>query len=115
VVELFLKSLDSGESGSSWNQLPPAAKAQLEDNPAKWDALYKNAVAPLGQSVSRQLVGESGAGAALPGLPPGVYKSYTYRTKFKNDAGSRAELVIVRGNEKEAWEVFQYQVSLATF
>jgi hypothetical protein len=115
VVELFLKSLDSGEAAASWKQLAPAARAQLDDSPDKWETLYRNAVAPLGRSLSRQLVGESGSGSAMPGMPPGVYKSYTYRTKFQNDNGHRSEMVVVRGNEQEVWEIYQYQVSLAMF
>lgn len=115
VVEKFLGTIDAGNPTPSWDMLPSAARAQVDNSESNWTRLYENARAPLGKVMSRTLVGESKVEASTGPFPPGVYKAYTFKSKFQKDAAYRMETVILRGNEKEQWEIFLYNISISTF
>lgn len=114
VVQEFLKALDSGEAINTWKLMPDAARLQLDHKIGNWERLYKNAIEPLGAMESRTLVGE-GKVEANAGVLPGVYKGYTFKTKYSKDSGYRMEVVTLRGNDKERWEIYQYNISISTF
>lgn len=114
VVDNFLKAISSGNPAESWALLPDDARDLINGGETTWDSLYKNVVAPLGAVESRTLVGETKLDSP-PGFPPGIYRSFSYRSKFKADVGFRNEIVIIRGNESDKWEVFSYQISLGNF
>lgn len=113
VVNAFLAAIDSGDPRQSWALLPGPARSQVGDSEAAWDELYKNVVVPLGHAVSRTLIGQS-QGQSPPGAPPGIYHSYTYKTKYSNDGADRLENVVLRANSSDAWEIFGYQISPVT-
>jgi hypothetical protein len=112
VAHAFFDALATGDPSRSWALLPAAARQQV-DSEAAWDKLYASALRPLGNVQHRELVGEA-AQTSPPGWPPGAYKGLTFRTRFANDDAPRAESLVLRGNDREQWEVFSYQVSLAT-
>jgi hypothetical protein len=113
LVGEFFTAVDSGNPQESWGLLSPSGR-ELAGSESEWASLYATVLAPLGKATKRELVGRSASQTQVPGLPPGAYTSFMYRTKFANDRSPRAEAIVLRGNESEKWEVFSYQVSLAT-
>jgi hypothetical protein len=112
TIDAFFTALDSGDPDKSWVLLPEAARSQVNNSFDVWRELYKNDISPLGRVQSRIQIGQS-LMKSPPGVPPGVYAQYTYKTKFANDAGYRTEMLILRGNSQDAWEVYSYQISTA--
>jgi hypothetical protein len=113
VVDSFLKAISLGNPAESWALLPDDARDLIKGGETTWDNLYKNVVAPLGPVESRSLVGETRIDSP-PGFPPGIYRSFSYKSKFKGESGFRNEIVVVRANASDKWEVFSYQISLGT-
>jgi hypothetical protein len=113
VVENFFEALDSGEPARSWALLPDAARQQVSNSEATWNDLYRNTLSPLGKVESRTPVGENRL-ESPPGIPVGIYKVFSFRTKRADDSGARMESVMVRANSSEAWEIFSYQISATT-
>lgn len=114
VINAYLAAIDSGNPDRSWNLMSDSAREFVANNEATWVNLYNNNLVPLGHSETRTLVGQ-GKEISPPGFPPGIYRIFTYKSKFAADSGCRNEVVTVRANSSDAWEIFSYQISLATF
>jgi hypothetical protein len=113
VATAFLNAVDSRDPSRSWALLSETARHQVSNSEAAWNELYKNDISPLGQTQSRTLIGQ-GQAESPPGVPPGLYHWYSYRTKFSNETGSRLENVTLRANSDNGWEVYSYQISPTT-
>lgn len=113
VVNAFLAALDTGKPEDSWALLPESARQQVDNNETRWDELYKNNITPLGALVSRVLVSQDKK-QSPQGVPPGIYRTFTFKSKRQADQGFRFEAVTVRANSANAWEVYSYDISPIT-
>jgi hypothetical protein len=113
VAMAFLKAVDSGDPSQSWGLLSNTAKSQVNDTEAGWALLFRNDILPLGPVQSRTLIGQ-GRAESPAGAPPGLYRWYTYKTKYSNDTGPRLENVMLRASPDDTWEIFAYQISPST-
>lgn len=113
VITPFLDALSSGKPKEAWAQLGPSGRSQVGDDEEKFLNLYRIDIAPLGTLESRIEIGESRAESPA-GAPPGLYRVYSYRTKYANDHGFRNEQVAVRANSDSHWEIYSYQISPQT-
>lgn len=112
VAEAFLAALATGDPDKSWALVSETGRRQLNGDANAWRELYVNTLKPLGHPTSRVKISQ-GQMESPPGVPPGLYYQYSYKTKYSNDTGFRQEIVVLRANAKNAWEVYTYQISLA--
>jgi Protein of unknown function (DUF4019) len=113
VVTEFLNAVDSEDPHRSWALLSEGARQHVSGSETAWNKLYANDVAPLGHVESRTLIGQQQA-ESPPSAPPGLYRSYTYKTKYAADAGPRLESVTLRANSNDRWEIYSYLISPTT-
>ena len=110
----YLNESDNGDVQRIWDLTDPTAQRDLLGSLANIQEIYNQARKPRGQVVSRVRVGTDVA-LNLPGRPEGVYRSITYVTKFSNDAGKRAETLLLRATPSQFWQAYGYQISAGTF
>jgi uncharacterized protein DUF4019 len=113
VADRYLTAVDAGDWERAWSLMPSTARKHVRDSKTRFQNLYRAAVEPLGKPSSRVLLGASLA-TSPPGAPPGIYRILTYKTRFTNDNGPRAEQIVVRGNSEQNWEIFSHQVAMST-
>lgn len=110
LVDKYLAAVDSKNTDAAWSLLSELGKKHVSGSKDLFGRLYRNMLDPLGGLEQRSLIGSSVA-ESPEGAPPGLYRAFTYKNKFKNDPGFRGELVVVRANDKEQWEIFSHQIS----
>lgn len=109
IVHEFLKAIDRGSPNASWGLLPPTAKQHLSNDEATWNEIYKNNITALGKNQSRELMGQSKA-ESPPGAPPGLYRGFSFKSKWEIGSKERVEWVFVRANSLDTWELYSYQI-----
>lgn len=110
VIDAYLKALDAGDIQNAWDQLDPVARGFVAANVDQMNELYKNAIKPLGAVVRRDLVGTATLENPV-GFPVGLYRTYTFKTKFADPKGCRIEAISVRATQDLTWRVFSNQIS----
>jgi hypothetical protein len=113
VVSKFLSDLDSGDSGTSYNDLDQASRDTMVPTQALWQQLYDANVKDLGNLESRKLMGVNSI-TSPPGIPVGIYQQYSYIAKYSNVPGCRQEAVTVRATQDKQWRVYSYLISPVT-
>ena len=79
AVVTWLAALDRGEYSATWNRTAPIFQSQLSEK--SWAKMAAQARKPFGEALSRELV-TAAYKNELPGVPPGDYVVFQFRTKF---------------------------------
>ncbi|WP_105414959.1 DUF4019 domain-containing protein [Neorhizobium sp. T25_27] len=111
VALTYLQATDTGDMQTAWNLMDEEAKGLVVPNVQDWEVTYRNFRVPLGLLESRLLVGTTGMNSPT-GVPIGLYRGLTYKSKFSADEGQcRAEVVVLRATQDLQWKVFSHQIS----
>lgn len=105
AAEAWLKGVDEGRYGESWETASPLFKQTLTKT--EWEKVLTTTRMPLGSSASRKIVEESPA-ANPKGLPPGDYMFIFYETSFNNKPGEEL-ITLTLGNDGK-WRILTYLV-----
>ncbi|WP_083330585.1 MULTISPECIES: DUF4019 domain-containing protein [Pseudoalteromonas] len=95
AAKAWLKMIDAGQYGQSWQQSDSAFKSQLTEN--KWAQALQGVRAPLGQIKSRSKLSAQ-AYSSLPGVPDGEYLVIQFQTEFQNKASATETLTLSKGS-----------------
>lgn len=79
AADAWLKVVDAGQYGASWDQASRLFKAAV--GRADWEKALKGVRSPLGKVLSRRVASRTYA-ESLPGAPDGRYVVVQYRTSF---------------------------------
>jgi hypothetical protein len=111
IAESYLSLWDDGKVHEAWAALDPEAQGVVVSDEATLKQLYDSYRKPLGAALSRQLAGTNGANSPS-GSPIGLYRIYSFRTKFAGTPGEcRGEYVTLRATQELQWKPFSYQIS----
>jgi hypothetical protein len=106
AAEAWLKLVDAGEYGRSWEQAAKLFKGAVTQE--QWQQAAKGARAPLGKLLSRKLKSRQ-LTETLPGAPDGKYVVIQYEAAFENKA-SAVETVTPMLDPDAAWRVSGYYI-----
>ena len=81
AADAWLKTLDAGKYGESWDEAAPLFKNAVTK--ADWERAVKSVREPLGKLVSRKVASRTVTGS-LPGAPDGKYVVVVYETSFES-------------------------------
>ncbi|HVP59890.1 MAG TPA: DUF4019 domain-containing protein [Myxococcaceae bacterium] len=81
AAEAWLKLIDAGRYGASWDEAAPMFRDQVSR--AEWEKMAGAARRPLGKVLSRKLSAKQLA-HTLPGAPDGTYVVLVYETRFEH-------------------------------
>jgi len=104
AAETWLKLVDGGQAGASWDEASSQFKAAV-DKPA-WEKALRSARGPLGKLVSRKLVSRQ-LTHTLPGAPDGTYVVLSYQAQFENKK-SAVETITPMLDSDGRWRVSGY-------
>ena len=104
AAESWLKLVDAGEHGESWEQAAALFKGAVTRD--QWKQAMSAARSPLGRLVSRKIKSRRYA-EQLPGAPDGKYVILQFDTVFQNKA-SAVETVTPMVDGDGAWRVSGY-------
>jgi Protein of unknown function (DUF4019) len=111
VASSWLSLIDRREYAKAWAETVQAT--QIAYPRSLFDRLYVEQVEPLGEALSRSILGAATA-VVLPNGNRGNYRMFKYRTRFANDNGLlRDEEVVVKA-EQGVWKVENHNVSPQT-
>ena len=91
AAQAWVKLLDDGQYGASWDRAAALFKAAISR--ADWEKKAASARAPLGKVLSRKLA-SSQLAHALPGAPDGTYVIVLYDTQFEHKAQARETVTV---------------------
>ncbi len=80
AADAWLKLVDAGSFGSSWDEAAPFFKDAI--GRADWEKALKAARSPLGKLVSRKVAARTYT-ESVPGAPDGKYVVVQYETSFE--------------------------------
>lgn len=106
VADSWLKLLDEGQYGSSWEQAAGPLKAAISKD--DWEKGCGGARQPLGKLVSRKVKSRQYK-EKLPGVPDGKYVVIQYDSVFEQKA-SAVETVTPMVDSDGTWRVSGYFV-----
>jgi hypothetical protein len=109
AAEAWLKIVDAGNYGSSWDEAASMFKSGVPKE--GWTAAVAKARSPQGGLTSRTLVSRN-ATVTLPGAPAGSYVVVRYAAVFENSP-RMAETVILVLDAERGWRVVGYTVTAA--
>ena len=81
AAEAWLKWVDNGNFGQSWEKAAPFFKQSLKKG--DWEKLLKKIMVPLGPALKRELIGAKYY-SSIPNAPKGEYIVIQFRSDFKN-------------------------------
>ncbi|HUM09401.1 MAG TPA: DUF4019 domain-containing protein [Myxococcaceae bacterium] len=81
AAEAWLKLVDAGQYGASWDEAAPMFRERVSR--AEWEKMAAAARRPLGKVLSRKLSAKQVA-HTLPGAPDGTYVVLVYETRFEH-------------------------------
>lgn len=110
VVEKWFAAVDSGDYQAAWNQADPATAQWFNLKIENFVQVFQNTRTPLGKIISRRLTNQ-GDMTNPPNLPPGIYRSFLYLSKFEKSAQCMTESLAVRATDELQWRVFSHQIS----
>ncbi len=105
AAEVWLKVIDAGEYGQSWEEMSALAKSAVTK--AQW-ARDAAMLGSLGKLKSRTLLSAKYA-TSVPGAPDGEYVIMEYESSFENKAKA-VETITPMKDTDEAWRVAGYLV-----
>ncbi len=105
-AENWLKLVDNGEYGKSWNNA--AVLFQQAITKETWITTISGARSPLGDVKSRKLESATYA-TSLPGAPDGEYVVIQYKTSFSNKADA-VETITPMKEADGTWKVSGYYI-----
>ena len=103
-AEIWLKLVDNGEYGKSWDEASNLFQEAIPK--ANWEQTIKGVRSPLGKVKSRKLLSAKYA-TALPGAPDGEYVVIQFNTVFENKANS-VETITPMKSPEDKWKVSGY-------
>lgn len=110
TYEQVTAAVDSGNFERIWNSIQPGFKAfgiQYDEG----QTMFQNTRNALGAVENREIT-STGMSTDVPGFPPGRYKLYQTRTKFKNLSMCRPEAFWLRAVDENSWQGFSYQIGM---
>jgi hypothetical protein len=107
-IDAIVAAADKGDGASAVATLGPGLKYfGISEKDA--EEMIANTRRPLGKVEDRKLV-SAGMVESPAGWPAGIYKVASFRTKFAASPQCRPEMVALRGNDKQQWEGWSYQI-----
>jgi hypothetical protein len=106
AAETWLRLVDRGEYGSSWDAAAALFKGAMTR--AQWEGALTGSRKPLGRLASRTLQTAQYA-TSLPGAPDGRYVVIQFRTSFEHKA-SAVETVTPMLDRDGTWRVSGYYI-----
>lgn len=91
AAEAWLKLIDDGQYGASWDASAAMFKAAVTRT--EWVRQAGAVRVPLGKVLSRKLV-SSQLAHALPGAPDGTYVVVVYQTRFEHKEQARETVTV---------------------
>ena len=104
AADSWLKLLDEGRYGESWEQAAAYFKERVPRE--KWESMVRSVREPLGKLLSRT-VKSTQFTKELPGAPDGQYVIIQYDTSYENKK-SAIETVTVMREKNGDWRVSGY-------
>ena len=104
--ESWLKLMDAGKYGDSWNQTAQVFKTQIKKG--QWETTARAVRGPLGALQSRTLKSATYR-TSLPGAPDGEYVVIQYDSSFEHKQ-SAVETVTPMLDKDGTWRVSGYQI-----
>lgn len=105
AAEAWLKHVDAGNYGSSWDEAATAFKGAVTQE--RWAAAVAGARAPFGGVISRNVASRQ-ATDQLPGAPAGKYVVLQFTTGFEKSPATETVTVMLDG--ERGWRVAGYFV-----
>lgn len=106
AAEAWLKVVDEGNYGASWDQAAKLFKGAITKQ--QWERTAAGARGPLGKLVSRKLKSRDYR-EKLPGVPDGKYVVIQFDTVFENKS-SAVETVTPMLDPDGVWRVSGYYI-----
>lgn len=106
AAEKWLRLLDKGEYGASWEAAGPYFRNRLSEQ--KWALASQRFRGPLGKLISRKLWHDAYR-TVLPGVPKGEYVVMQFHTSFANKK-SAVETVTTEMDKDGKWKVIGYLI-----
>lgn len=107
VAENWLKIVDDGNFGNSWNEM--ALRTKLTIQKGEWEQIMNAMRKPLGRSLSRRIA-EQRPAPNPKGLPAGDYMMIVYSSVFSNKSSAQELVTLVLGEDRK-WHVLTYLVN----
>jgi hypothetical protein len=107
VTESWLKVVDAGNYGASWEEAASLFKSAVTQE--QWTTAASGARAPLGSLTLRTLVSRELPPGPPPGAPAGKYAIVRYTTAFAN-APKTHEMIVLIFDGDRGWRVAGYTV-----
>ncbi len=104
AADAWLKLVDAGKYGASWDEAAPLFKNAI--GRAAWEKALEGVRSPLGKLVSRKVASRTYT-ESLPGAPDGKYVVVQYATSFANK-GTATETVTQALDGDGRWRVSGY-------
>lgn len=104
AAEAWLKLVDSGDYGASWDEAAPAFQEKVPRE--RWVSMVDGVRKPLGEVRSRSLAALT-ATSSLPGAPDGEYVVIQYKTEFAGKAGAVETITPMKAPDG-SWRVSGY-------
>lgn len=106
AAEAWLKLVDSGKYGESWDTAATYFKNAVDKS--AWERQIRAVRAPLGKVLSRELK-EAEYRTSLPGAPDGEYVVIQFNTSFENKKSAVETITPMLGKDGE-WRVSGYYI-----
>jgi len=106
AADAWLKLVDAGEFGTSWDEAAGFFKGAVAE--ADWERSLKAARTPLGKVLSRKVASRTYT-TSLPGAPDGKYVVLQYETSFENKKRA-TETVTPMLDADGRWRVSGYYI-----
>jgi hypothetical protein len=103
----WLKIVDSGEYGDSWQATSLRTKLTMQRG--EWEELMKAIRKPLGNALSRKIAEQSPA-KNPKNLAKGDYMMIVYTSTFANKSNATELVTLVKGDDGK-WYILTYLVS----